>query len=84
MLKTLANVDLDRSGLLQIGDSFNTTHYKFCTELIVAVMFRDVCSDDQEEHAEEILDKLFAVANALIDVADGLIISYFKARKLFV
>jgi hypothetical protein len=83
MRETLQNIDMDRSGLLQIGDSFNTTHYKFCTELIVAVMFRDISSENQEAHAKEILDTLFAVVNALIDVADELIISYFNARKLF-
>jgi hypothetical protein len=84
VLKTLKNMDLDRSGLLQIGDSFNTTHYRFSTELIVAVMFRNICSEDQEAYANDIQDKLFAVVNALINVADELIISYFNARKLFV
>ncbi len=82
MLEALENMDIERFGTLQLSSNFAKIHYKFVFELIMAMLFRKVPSQDQEQHSKEILDNIFGVVYALMDVIDSIVIMYAKSRRL--
>lgn len=82
MHEALDNMDLERFGTLQIGSNFANIHYKFVSELIMAMLFRKIPSHEQGKYAKEILDKFFGVVNAVMDAIDSVIIVYAKSRRL--
>jgi hypothetical protein len=82
MIETLDNMDVERSGLLQLGSNFAKIHYKFTFELIMAMLFRKIPSNDQERYCQEMLNKIFEIVHATTDVIDNIIIMYAKTRRL--
>ncbi len=79
----LNQMDFSRKGLIQTGDSPERIHYKFASELILAVLLKGVPDEDQLPKLEAILSKTAALITAL-SAMDNAISCYIGGRRLHV
>jgi hypothetical protein len=80
----LNNMHMDVAGLLQRGQHFRDTHFKFAAEMILAMMFRDTPAADQARKADNDTKRFVESVFDLLPVLDGIILSYAQDRGVLV
>jgi hypothetical protein len=82
--QALENMSEKRSGFLQVSfESPRKTHYKFTGELLLAIMFKDIPPEHQQEEAIERINLFVNGVQNLLQMVDILFFSYAKERGLF-
>lgn len=81
MQEALDEMDFDRWGFLEVGETLKDVHYKFAAELVTAILLRGVPEESQKSKIEsdfKTIANLFPVLS-LIDEIFGM---YTKERRL--
>jgi len=76
-----AHLDITRKGLLELGDTLGGIHYKFSSELILAVLLQGVSDDKLIPKLKEILEKTAKLMSCLVSI-DNAIACYARERSL--
>jgi len=79
--RALNEMDITRKGLLELGDTLGGIHYKFSSELILAVLLQGVSDDKLIPKLKEILEKTAKLMSCLVSI-DNAIACYARERSL--
>ena len=81
MQEALDEMDFDREGFYEIGQTLEDTHYKFASELVIAVLLRGVPEDLQKSKIDtdfNTIAKLIPVLSLIQEILE----MYAKERRL--
>ena len=79
--EALDQMDFDREGFYEIGQTLEDTYYKFASELVIAVLLRDVPEESQES---KIRTDFNTIANLIpvLSLIHEILEMYAKERRL--
>jgi len=77
----LANMDMDRKALIELGPTIAESHYKFAGELVVETLLRKVPYENRETYLSEKLGMTAELTEALHAI-DIVLLAYVDARRL--
>jgi YesN/AraC family two-component response regulator len=80
--EALLNMSHERWGFLHISQRPAKTHYKFSSELIMAIMLRNTPDNKQLRRAQQIVDVLTSTIEKLFPIIDTIFFGYTIDRKL--
>lgn len=81
--EALDQMDFDREGFYEIGQTLEDTHYKFASELVIAVLLRDVPEELQEAKIHTDFDTIASLIPVL-SLIHEIFEMYARERRLLV
>ena len=83
--RALAIMDFDRRGIVEIGENFKSTHFKFTSELFIAILQAgNPAKKIADRDIEEVLDMTATMARLVpaLTAIDSILSIYKRARRL--
>ncbi len=79
--QALDHMDHDREGLMEVGETTGTWHYKFGGELILAMLLKGVPRNEQQDRFEDMLGASARLSRAVTAI-DDVFTCYARNRRL--